>query len=286
MDPLLLYGLAWLLGSKTEGQTSTKTEPEEKPKRPPRKTTTTTTTRATTRPTPAPAPARAPAAKKAQTKTQIKRTTTPATVAKPATTTVTTTTVTKKTEPTSAVPASTVTSTTYPLERRANQKRARDWLRDLENHGAKREIAIPLTRWIGIESSGEPLALSKIGERGLLQSTKTTALKEKLFTPDEWAELQSPATSRAEHARLALKQLAFHIARARRWVANPPPLTSPDWLWYAKLHHTRPKDLSDAKPHGPALPMAKDLWGRAVNDKALRQRLAMANVVAFGRVVP
>jgi hypothetical protein len=167
---------------------------------------------------------------------------------------------------------------------RANQQRAKDWIPALVKAGAPAEIAERLARWIGLESSGNPLALSRIGERGLLQSTKTTALKDKLFTPREWEELQSPATTRERHAALALKQYAFHVRRAKVRIANPPPPASSDWVWYAKLDHTRPVDLKEAKPHGAALPMARDLQSRWAADPARLQRLAMANVIAFGKV--
>lgn len=169
---------------------------------------------------------------------------------------------------------------------RANQQRAKDWTPLLVKAGASPEVAEKLARWIGLESSGNPLALSRIGERGLLQSTKTTALKTKLFTPTQWEELQSPKTTRERHAALAMHQYAFHVRRAKMRVSNPPAPTSADWVFYAKLDHTRPVDLQEAKPHGAALPMARDLQTRWANDPARMQRLAMANVIAFGKVQP
>jgi hypothetical protein len=169
------------------------------------------------------------------------------------------------------------------LVARANQQRAKDWIPLLIKAGVPAEIAERIARWIGIESSGNPLALSRIGERGLLQATKTTALKDKLFTPAEWDRLQSPATTREQHVALLLKQYAFHVRRARRWVSNPPPADSPDWVFYAKMDHTRPVDLKEAKPHGAAAPMARDLQTRWAADPARLQRLAMATVVGFGK---
>jgi len=178
----------------------------------------------------------------------------------------------------------TTTRSKSPLMRRANQRRARDWAPDLEKAGASPKLARALARWIGIESSGKPLVLSRIGERGLLQATRTTALKEKLFTPGEWEKLRSPASSRAFHAAMAMKQYKFHRRRARRWVSNKPPLSSIDWVYYAKMHHTRPRDLREGKVHGPALPMARDLWTRGRGQPRRRQRLALANVSRFGKV--
>jgi hypothetical protein len=166
---------------------------------------------------------------------------------------------------------------------RANQQRAKDWIPDLVRAGAPPEIAERLARWIGLESSGNPLALSRIGERGLLQSTKTTALQGKLFTPGEWAELQSPNTTRARHAALALKQYVFHARRAALRVTNRPAADSHDWVFYSKMDHTRPVDLQEAKPHGAAASMARDLQTRWASDPAKLQRLAMASVVGFNK---
>jgi len=169
------------------------------------------------------------------------------------------------------------------LVRRSGQKRARGWIPDLKRAGASHDLAVKVARWIGIESSGNPLALSRIGERGLLQATKSS--QKRIFTRGEREKLKSPATSRAEHARMALKQFAYHRKRAKRWVNNAPPEKSnKDWVWYAKMHHTRPRDLREGKVHGPALQMARDLWLRAAGDKKRRQRLAMANVAAFKKV--
>jgi len=167
------------------------------------------------------------------------------------------------------------------FRRRAAQQRAKDWIPHLVRAGASPELAAGLARWIGIESSGKPLAQSKIGERGLLQATKTSALTEKLFTPSEWASLASPNTSKAEHARLAMKQFGYHVSRAKRWVANPPPITDvPSWLYYAKAHHSRPKDLSDDKVHGPGRLMNRDLMKRHQNNPARTKRIYSAMVVA------
>jgi len=213
----------------------------------------------------------------------------PSTKTKTTPTTKTTTTTTTTRGRTGRPLKTTTTKTTTrrsksPLMRRANQQRARDWAPDLEKAGASPRLAKALARWIGMESSGKPLVLSRIGERGLLQATKTTALKEKLFTPAEWEKLRSPASSRAFHAKMAMKQYKFHRRRARRWVNNKPPLSSLDWVYYAKMHHTRPRDLQEGKVHGPALPMARDLWTRGKGQPRRRQRLALANVSRFGKV--
>jgi len=167
--------------------------------------------------------------------------------------------------------------------RRANQKRALDWIPEFIRAGASPELAAGLARWAGIESSGNPLAVSPIGERGLLQATRTSALKEKLFTPGEWDELVSPNTTRARHAQLALKQWAYHVRRGRRWVANPPPDSDiVSWLYYAKAHHTRPADMTADRFHGPAEQMHADLVFRHKGDVARSRRAFSAAAVAFG----
>jgi len=198
--------------------------------------------------------------------------------------TITTTT---RTTPTGKKTTTTTTTTKRRrksnLMRRANQRRARDWVPDLRKQGVSGGLALKLARWIGIESSGQPLAISRIGERGLLQATKSSMRR--IFTRAEREKMKSPATSRAEHARMAIKQYMYHKKRAARWVSNRPPSSdAASWVWYAKMHHTRPLDLRQGKVHGPALPMAKDLWMRARGDKRRRQRLAMANVSAFKKV--
>ena len=169
------------------------------------------------------------------------------------------------------------------LVRRARQQRARDWIPDLVAAGAAPEVAEGLSRWIGIESSGNPLALSPLGERGLLQIMAGTA-KDGAITPAEWDALSNPNTSRAEHARIALKQYAWHVKRARLRVTNPPPVDDvPSWLWYAKYQHARPVSLRDAKPHGPALPFSRDLASRWANKPAEQKRIAISNIIATGK---
>ena len=173
------------------------------------------------------------------------------------------------------------------LLKRANGKRAHDWFVKLREHGASEHDANGLTRWMGIESSGNPLAISPIGERGLLQSTRTTALVEKLFTPEQWAALVDPNTTNDTHAMLALKQFAWHKMRAKRLIYNAPPDHDvASWMWYAKAHHTRPQDLVEGKAHGPALQMTRDLQTRWKDKPAYVRRLRVANVIAFGELNP
>lgn len=174
------------------------------------------------------------------------------------------------------------------LQKRANQEQAQAWIPDLEKAGASPDLARALARWIGIESSGygagDPRGVSKIGERGLLQITPTTA-KEAL-TPGEWLELADPATPRARQAAIALKQFRWHEAKAQKWVKNWPGNDTFDAVFYSKMHHARPKDLSDAKVEGAAAKNARALATRWKNDAAALKRLAAATVVAWGSIYP
>jgi hypothetical protein len=120
----------------------------------------------------------------------------------------------------------------------------------------------------------------------LLQITKTAALVDKLLTVPEWEAMASQATSRAEHARIAMKQFRAHVRRASRWVTNPPAPGSVDWIAYAKMNHTRPLDLREAKLHGAAAPMLRDLAARWAGNADRARRVAVASVVAFGKVAP
>jgi hypothetical protein len=171
------------------------------------------------------------------------------------------------------------------LVARATQIPAQLWVPNFEREGVGNILASGLARWIGIESSGNPLAVSSLGERGLLQCTPETA--KLVFSTDEWNSLNSPTTLRSVQARLALKQYRWHWARARTYIDDPPGDDAiPDQLWYAKLHHERPADLSGASPklHGPAQLMARELAVRwRLNAQSLL-RLAAANVVAWGSV--
>jgi hypothetical protein len=172
------------------------------------------------------------------------------------------------------------------LQARASQEQARSWEKDLLAAGASPDLARALVRWIGIESSGygagDPRATSRLNEKGLLQISPTTA-KEAL-TPGEWQSLADPATSRAEQARIALKQYRWHRDRAKRYVGDWPGDDTFDAVWYSKLHHQRPKDLSDLKLKGTAAGNARAVAKKWAGDSKALQRLAAANVVTWGSI--
>jgi hypothetical protein len=170
---------------------------------------------------------------------------------------------------------------------RANQSMARAWVARFMSADAPQALAEGLARWAGIESSGDPLARSKLGERGLLQSTEQSALREKpvMLTWSEWDALSRKETPTEQHAKIAMRMANWLWARAKPHVIDAPnDFTSA--LWYGKLYHQRPVDVRDAKMHGPALPMARELAVRWANDAAKMHRLRAANVVAWGVPTP
>lgn len=170
------------------------------------------------------------------------------------------------------------------LQARANQAAAKAWIPDLVKAGASQYLAEALARWIGMESSGNPSKPSSAGEYGLLQILPSTA-KEAL-TAGEWLQLKDPTTSRADQARIALKQFMWHQDHAAKYVKAWPGNSAGASTFYAKLHHARPKDLSDARPSGDPKADYTALVARFKNDPAALLRLAAASVVTWGTVSP
>lgn len=163
---------------------------------------------------------------------------------------------------------------------RAAQGKA--WVPDFEAAGASPALAAALGRWAGIESGGKATAESPIKERGLLQMGPH-AVKEGFLTQAEWDSLKSPGTTRATHAKIALKLFDKFWTKAKHYVKNPPT-DDTDRVWYAKMYHQRPQFLATAQAHGPARLMAGTLahrWEKS-GPMGLHQRyLRSANVVAF-----
>lgn len=187
----------------------------------------------------------------------------------------------KKPSGTDARPADAAADDGAKLVARATQPATERWVTLFQQQDVPPELARALARWAGIESSGNPLAVSSKGERGLLQCTKTTALTEGALTSAEWEAMANPSTTGEEHARIAYKLANWLWQRARKLIANAPD----DYIsaaWYAKLYHQRPVDVRDGKLHGPALLMSRELAERWKNDRKKMHRLRAANVVAFG----
>lgn len=164
---------------------------------------------------------------------------------------------------------------------RANQSAAQKWVTLFRSQDVPEQLAQALARWAGIESSGNPLAQSKLGERGLMQIGPASA-KDGNVTPAQWAEMISPATTNEEHAKIAYSAANWLWNRALKHLTNPPA-DFQSGVWYAKLYHQWPVDVRDGKLHGPALPQARELAERWKNDAVRMHRLRAANVVAFGQ---
>jgi soluble lytic murein transglycosylase-like protein len=171
------------------------------------------------------------------------------------------------------------------LESRANQPNARKWSAIFRSQDAPPMLADALARWAGIESGGNPLAQSSLGERGLLQCSEATALQGGVYTHQEWESLKDPRTSAEEHARLGLKLFRASWSRAKKYVENAPS-GAVDQVFYAKLYHQYPADVKRAALHGPALLMARALKEQWKGRPKSLHRLRAANVVAFGTFNP
>lgn len=167
------------------------------------------------------------------------------------------------------------------LVKRANQAQAKAWVPILVGIGTPQMLAEATARWFGIESSGNPLAMSSGGERGLAQITRTSALTEGALTTAEWEAMTNPKTTKQEHARIGVKVIDWCWTRAKKYVANPTG-NAMDAIFYAKLYHQRPVDVRDGQLHGPALLMSRELEERWRNDPVKLHYLHAANVITFG----
>lgn len=168
---------------------------------------------------------------------------------------------------------------------RANQPSALKWVDVLiDPAGLNLPVAVAeaVARWFGIESAGNPLAVSSQGERGLAQITKTSALTEGALTAAEWAAMIDPATTQDEQVRIAWKVIQWCYRRATKYIHGAPPTDEISQLWYAKLYHQRPVDVRDAELTGEAIADAHRLEMEWAGDPGKLHRLHAANVVAWG----
>lgn len=177
------------------------------------------------------------------------------------------------------------------LMKRANQKAALAWASIFADHPVSPLVAGELARWAGLESSGNPLAQSRLNERGLMQAGAQTVAEGGL-TPAEWDALIDPKTSKKAHADLAIAYVDW-LARHAATHLLSDPIDPVDRVWYAKLYHQRPVDVRDvvgpltkqlsttnAHTIAAALPA---VWGA---DAKAMHRLRAANVVAWGTPTP
>jgi len=194
------------------------------------------------------------------------------------------------TKKTAAAVAAEVKAIDPALLARANQAHAHDpWFAVLTEDlhpPLPEDIAAAVCRWIGIESSGDPLAVSSQGERGLTQITHTSAITEKALTQAEWDALISPTTSPQDQARLAWKIVEWCWDRAKKYVAGGHARDAIDQLWYAKMYHQAPVEVRDGKMTGNAAADSARLERAWASDAKKIRHLHAANVVAWNSVLP
>lgn len=186
-----------------------------------------------------------------------------------------------------------VAKTDDDLVKRANQSRAQEWVPILVyDLGEPEATAEAIARWFGIESSGDPRAVSSQGERGLAQITHTSAITEKALTDAEWAAMGDPdkpanagLTKNQDDARIGVKVIDWCYQRATKYLKTPP-IDPIEHIWYAKLYHQSPVEVRDAKLTGDAHADAARLEKDWAADAKKLHHLHAANVVAWGSVLP
>jgi hypothetical protein len=119
-------------------------------------------------------------------------------------------------------------------------------------------------RWVGIESGGNPLNASKMGERGLAQVLKSS-LPQLGLTESDFAAMASAQTTADAHAALAAKVIAgTALASARTGARGPDPGWGPpvgpspftggvvtlNGIGIAKLYHGLPLFLVEMHKQG------------------------------------
>lgn len=163
---------------------------------------------------------------------------------------------------------------------RANQTHGASWATLFSDVPVSPLVAQALARWAMLESSGNPVAVSKLGERGLMQAGPQT-VSEGGMSKATWDKLTSRSTSLAEQAQIAVSYVDWLWQRAARYI-EAPPVDPVDQVWYAYLYHQRPVDVRDGHMHGPAAEMSIELASTWHADPHKLHRLMAANVVAWG----
>jgi len=171
------------------------------------------------------------------------------------------------------------------LVNRATQSRAMAWAPYFQDVGEIPAVADALARWAGIESGGDPLAVSSLNERGLLQVGPQT-IQEGGIDARDWDALIDPGTMPNTQAVLAAHYWRWLLLRAATHLAAPPPDVDPvGQVWFAYQYHQRPKDFTQwgQLPNNAAQASAY-LLGRARlnSDANLLKRVTASNVVAWG----
>lgn len=171
------------------------------------------------------------------------------------------------------------------LVTRATQARAMAWAPDFIDVGETPAVADALSRWAGLESGGDPTAVSRLGERGLLQAG-TQTVGEGGMTQADWDDYAQAGQLPNQVARISVSYATWLFKRAASHLGPIPPNMDPtDMIWFAYQYHQRPKDFTQWGPlPANAAAASAYLLGRAHlnNDAALAKRVAASNVVAFG----
>jgi hypothetical protein len=171
------------------------------------------------------------------------------------------------------------------LVNRATQSRAMAWAPYFQDVGEIPSVADALARWSGIESGGDPEAISSLNERGLLQVGPQT-MSEGGISQADWDALTARDTLPNTQAVLAAHYWRWLFSRAKAHLATAPSDNDPaGQVWFAYQYHQRPKDFTQWGPlPGNAAVASAYLMGRAHinNDQSLVKRVTASNVVAWG----
>jgi hypothetical protein len=168
---------------------------------------------------------------------------------------------------------------------RATQPKAMAWSPYFVDVGEIPAVADALSRWAGIESSGDPLAISVLNERGLLQVGPQT-ISEGGISQSDWDALTSPDTLPNQQAVIASHYWRWLLKRAATHLAGLPPDNDPvGQVWFAYQYHQRPRDFTQWGPLPANAAQASAYLigrGRLNNDMDLVKRVTASNVVAWG----
>lgn len=169
--------------------------------------------------------------------------------------------------------------------KRATGARAAAWAPYFVDVGESPAVADALARWAGIESGGDPAAISSLDERGLLQAGKQT-VSEGGMSQADWDDYARADTLPNTVARISVDYATWLFKRAAGHLPPIPPNMAPtDRVWFAYQYHQRPADFTQwGQLPNNAAGAAAYLLGRAHlnNDPWLAKRVSASDVVAWG----
>lgn len=115
----------------------------------------------------------------------------------------------------------------------------------------RQEWSRDLGAWAGLESGGNPMAKSSLGEIGLLQiglDTLSDMIKAGILSAADESALRSSSTPDAIHADIAVRFFLGLISAVKR---KAPAYTDPaDQIWAAKMQHALPLMLTELGAQG------------------------------------